>query len=129
MERESQEVHGAMNIETDPILRAKSFYRFTGPPEHWLTALKYMTWGLEESRRSQWGKIKPGDIFFIHSTGTSVFKNAKSGIIGLGVVGSDFSQKTHPLWLEELKNNSNRWPLLVPLSEIYLFSEMPPVEN
>jgi hypothetical protein len=113
-----------MNL--DIALQAKSFLRFTGPPEHWLTAIKYMTWGLEEHLRDQWAKIRPGDIFFIHSMKKSKFTNAKSGIIGLGVIGPGFSEKQNPLWFEETLNNINKWPLLVPLSEIYLFSEVPP---
>lgn len=112
-------------MDTRSILKAKNLFRFTGPPEHWLTAIKYMTWGLEEHLRAQWVKIKPGDIFFIHSTRNSEFKNAKSGIIGLGVVGPDFSEKKNPLWFYETANNVNKWPLLVPLSEVYLFSELP----
>ncbi len=112
-------------MDFDSILKTKSLFRFTGPPEHWLTAVKYMTWGLEEHLRDKWLKIRPGDIFFIHSTKNSAFKNAKSGIIGLGVVGPDFSEKKNPLWFYETVNNINRWPLLVPLSEIYLFSELP----
>lgn len=112
-----------MNL--DIALQAKSFFRFTGPPEHWLTAIKYMTWGLEESLRDRWAKIRPGDIFFIHSTRTSAFSNARSGIIGLGVIGPGFSEKQNPLWFYETFENVNRWPLLVPLSEVYLFSEVP----
>lgn len=116
-------------MDFNSILRTKSFFRFTGPPEHWLTAVKYMTWGLEESLRDKWTRLRPGDIFFIHSTKNSVFKNAKSGIIGLGVVGPDFSEKKNPLWFYETANNVNRWPLLIPLSEIYLFSELPPINT
>lgn len=112
-------------MDFDSVLRAKNFFRFTGPPEHWLTAVKYMTWGLEEHLRERWMRIRPGDIFFIHSTQKSAFKNAKSGIIGLGVVGPDFSEKSNPLWLYEIEQKVNRWPLLVPISEIYLFSELP----
>ncbi|HEY4694727.1 MAG TPA: hypothetical protein VIH52_02070 [Candidatus Nanoarchaeia archaeon] len=84
-----------------------------------------MTWGLQEELRDQWIRIRPDDIFFIHSTQNSAFKNARSGIIGLGVVGPGFSEKKNPLWFYETVNNTNRWPLLVPLSEIYLFSELP----
>jgi len=112
-------------MDLNAVLGAKSFFRFTGPPEHWLTAVKYMTWGLEEELRPRWFKIRPGDIFFIHSTQNSAFKNSKSGIIGLGVVGSDFSEKKNPLWFYETFKKVNRWPLLIPLSEIYLFSELP----
>ena len=114
------------NVNLDTALQAKSFFRFTGPPEHWLTAIKYMTWGLEESLKDRWARIRPGDIFFIHSTQTSAFRNARSGIIGLGVVGPGFSEKQNPLWFYETVHSVNRWPLLVPLSEVYLFSEIPP---
>ncbi|HEY4494261.1 MAG TPA: hypothetical protein VJB95_02415 [Candidatus Paceibacterota bacterium] len=114
-------------MDFSSALKTKQFFRFTGPPEHWLTAFKYMTWGLEEKHRASWKKIQTGDIFFIHSTGAqaSAFSNAASGIIGIGVVGFDFSVKDGPLWHYEIKNNTNKWPLLVPLTEVYLFSELP----
>jgi hypothetical protein len=113
-------------MDFTPSLNAKNFFRFTGPPENWLTAIKFMTWGLEQKHEARWKEIQPGDIFFIHSTAasTSLLKNAKSGIIGLGVVGSNFSVKDYPLWIEEFKNPNKQWPLLVPFSEIYLFSEI-----
>lgn len=111
----------------DSVLNTKHFFRFTGPPEHWLTAIKYMTWGLEIHHKESWKKIQTGDVFFIHSTGgqTSAFKNAVSGIIGIGVVGFDFSVKQNYLWHYEIKNNINKWPLLVPLTEVYLFGDLP----
>lgn len=112
-------------MDLQPALKVKNFFRFTGPPEHWLTAVKFMTWGLEERYRDRWARIRPGDIFFIHSTRNSEFPNAKSGIIGLGVVGPGFQVKENYLWFYETKNRVNKWPLLVPLSEIYLFSELP----
>lgn len=114
-----------MSIDFTPSLEAKKFFRFTGPPENWLTALKFMTWGLEEKYRDRWQEIQPGDVFFIHSTQKSLFKNAKSGILGIGVVGSNFSVKNNFLWIHEMQDQENRWPLLVPFSEIYLFSELP----
>ena len=86
-------------MDFTPLLDTKGFFRFTGPPEHWLYAVKYMTWGLEEKHKVHWQRIQPGDVFFIHSTRNSYFPNAKSGIIGLGVVGSDFSIKKDLRWL------------------------------
>jgi len=113
-------------MDFTPSLNAKNFFRFTGPPENWLTAIKFMTWGLENKYLDRWKEIQTGDIFFIHSTGpqNSLFRNAKSGIIGLGVVGSNFSIKDNYLWIHEYKDKTNRWPLLVPFSEIYLFSKL-----
>ena len=40
-------------------------------------------------------------------------------------MGYHFSIKDNFLWHYEIKKQTNRWPLLVPLSEIYLFSEVP----
>lgn len=115
---------------TDSI-KNKKFYRFTGPPEHWLTAIKYMTWGLNKSLENRWKEIQTGDIFFIHSTGkgVSMFSNAKSGIIGIGIVGPNFRIKENLLWLKEQKEKENIWPYLIPLSEVYLFSEIPDPET
>jgi hypothetical protein len=114
-------------MDFTPSLNAKSLFRFTGPPENWLTAIKFMTWGLENKYLERWKEIQTGDVFFIHSTGaqTSLFRNARSGIIGFGVVGSNFSIKDYYLWIHEQKDKINRWPLLVPFSEIYLFSQLP----
>ncbi len=114
-------------MDLSSALNQKQFYRFTGPPEHWLTAFKFMTWGLEAKHQESWKKIQTGDVFFIHSTGypRSAFRNAKSGIIGIGVVGFDFSVKENLLWHYEVKHHENKWPLLVPLTEVYLFGELP----
>lgn len=114
-------------MDFTPSLNAKNFFRLTGPPENWLTAIKFMTWGLEEKHLNYWKRIQTGDVFFIHSTGaqTSFFKNAKSGVIGIGVIGANFSRKDNYLWMQEYRDKINKWPLLVPFSEIYLFSELP----
>ena len=86
-----------------------------------------MTWGLEEKHLSRWQRIEPGDIFLMHSTSTNTMvKGAPSSVIGFGVVSPDFRRKNGPLWLEELERHTNKWPLLVPFSEIYLFSKLRP---
>ena len=105
------------------FINKKKLFKFTGPPENWVTAIKFMTWGLEEKYRNQWGNIMPGDIFLMHSTSTNTrVKGAISAVIGFGVVGINPTIKNNPLWLEEVEKNINKWPLLVPFSEIYLFS-------
>ena len=48
-------------MDFTPSLNAKNFFRFTGPPENWLTAIKFMTWGLEEKYLSRWKEIQTGD--------------------------------------------------------------------
>lgn len=110
-------------------LSERQLYKFTGPPENWLTAIKFMTWGLEQKYLSRWKQIEPGDIFLMHSTSTNTLvKGAPSSVIGFGVVSSEFRRKDSPLWLQEIERHENIWPLLVPFSEIYLFSEIRPPE-
>ena len=58
-------------MDFTPSLNAKQFFRFTGPPENWLTAIKFMTWGLIRDYEERWKKIQPGDVFFIHSTASA----------------------------------------------------------
>jgi hypothetical protein len=115
-----------MNLEE---INKRGLFKFTGPPENWITCMKFMTWGLTEDYEAQWGKIEPGDIFLMHSMSTdTIVRNATSAIIGFGVVGTQFSKKEGPLWLREHLEKKNIWPLLVPFSEIYLFSQMIPQE-
>lgn len=107
-------------------LRSKKFYRFTGSPEHWLTAIQNYTWGLKLDLLKRWQRIEVGDVFLMHSTRKSRYKSAKSAIIGLGIIGPGFRQKDVFLWQDEFEQNENTYRLLVPFSEIYLFSS---VEN
>lgn len=85
--------------------------------------------GVGKEAEERWKSIQQGDVFFIHSTSgrTSYFSNARSGIIGLGVISANFSVKENHLWIREIKDRINIWPLLIPFSELYLFSELPPL--
>lgn len=117
-------------FDVKKALRTKKFYRFTGPPENWLTAIKYMTWGLEEKYENIWKQISIGDVFLMHSMATkSLYKKVQSVVVGLGVVGGNFRRKDNFLWIHEIKRQQNIWPLLIPFSEIYLFSSLPPHET
>jgi hypothetical protein len=107
------------------IIDKKGLYRFTGPPENWLTAIKFMTWGLNKKNENKWKEIQPGDLFILHSTKSNRFSNSKPSFIGFSIVGSNFSIKDNLLWIEEQESKKNIWPYLVPFSEIYLYSELP----
>lgn len=106
-------------------LSQRQLYKFSGPPENWITAIKYMTWGLTDNFLERWKQIEPGDIFLMHSMSTNtIVKGAPSAVVGFGVVGPDFRVKNSLLWLEEILESKNKWSLLVPFSEIYLFSDI-----
>jgi len=103
-------------------------WRFTGPPENWITAFRINNWALNENNKSLWeNKIKPGDTVIFHSTKKSEFSNkTQSVVIGFGYVGKPLYEKNELWWLQEVRDNKNYWPYVVPLKEVYLFSD---VEN
>ena len=45
-------------MDFTPSLNAKGFFRFTGPPENWLTGIKFMTWGLNKKMSTDGKKYK-----------------------------------------------------------------------
>lgn len=102
-------------------------YRFTGNPENWITAISHQAWALNENNKGLWEKgLKEGDVVIFHSTAKSDFKGIKprSSIIGFGYVGDGkYVKFSHDLWwYQEKRDKENYWPYVVPLKEIYLFS-------
>ena len=100
-------------------------WRFTGNPENWLTALTISKWALNEHNRSLWERdIRPGDVVLFHSTHKSDFSDhATSSIVGFGYVAEGMVVKDEYWWIQEVRDRQNYWPYVVPLQEIYLFSD------
>ena len=102
-----------------------NIWRFTGPPENWITAFGVNKWALNDHNKSLWeNSLKPGDTVIFHSTRKSEFSNeAQSCVIGFGYVGSSLVEKKEFWWIQEIRDEENYWPYVVPFKEIYLFSE------
>ncbi len=112
-------------MRLDRLINIKSFYRVTGTPENFLTALRYKVWGFNPDRVIDWKKLTPGDIIFFHSKATdSKFQNQNSAIVGFGVVGNNFYKSEDPLWIDE-KIDNKKYPYRFVFSEIYLFADIP----
>ena len=113
-----------MNILSQANIKA--IYRVTGTPENFLTALRFKVWGFNPDRKKDWQKLLPGDILFFHSKkeDSMFITNAKSCVIGFGVVGNNFYENKTPLWIDEVLDN-NSYPYKFSLSEIYLFTNIP----
>lgn len=101
-------------------------WRFTGNPENWLTAIGISKWALNEHNKLLWERdIRPGDVVLFHSTKKSDFSlRAISSVIGFGYVGEGMTTKEDLWWVQEVRDRKNYWPYVVPLKEIYLFSEV-----
>jgi len=100
-------------------------WKFTGTPENWLTAIRLNKWAFNEGGKTRWPKVKTGDTILFHSTRRSDYTNdAVSAIIGFAYVGDGKYKKNELWWPDEIRDNVNRWPYVIPLKEIYLFSDI-----
>jgi hypothetical protein len=100
-------------------------WRFTGNPENWITAVSISNWALNENNKSLWeNHITPGDIILMHATKKSDFHpDAESSVIGIAFVGEGLYIKSDFWWVQEIRDKQNYWPYVVPLKEIYIFSD------
>jgi 5-methylcytosine-specific restriction endonuclease McrA len=105
-------------------------WRFTGPPENWITAISLGKWAFNEHNRPLWEKdIRPGDVALFHSTRNSEFSDhPPSSIIGFGYIGEGMTIKNDYWWVQEIRDQQNQWPYVVPLKEIYLFSDITDID-
>lgn len=112
-----------MNLNN--LINTKSFYRITGTPENFLTAIRYKVWGFNENNVNNWRRINPGDVIFFHSKGadSKFIKRTKSCVVGFAVVGSNFFIDKTKLWIDEHLENKS-YPYKFSFSEIYLFNEI-----
>ncbi len=107
-----------------------SVWRFTGPPENWVTALGIKKWALNENNKNLWeNRFESGDIVFFHSTQESGYDNkAISSVIGYGFIGQHMSIKSDLWWVQEVVDKENKWPFVVPLEQITTFSNIETID-
>ncbi len=85
-------------------------YKFTGPPDFWLTTVEYGSISFEERHESRWKALEAGDVVLLHSRAkpSNDELNAKpNGLIGVGVLGETF-EKDEPWWWDEHKTGDGR---------------------
>jgi hypothetical protein len=98
-------------------------YRFTGPPENWITGIGLKKWAVNENNKSLWERLKPGDIALLHSSASSAYSNkTQSAIIGYAVIGEKRVKNTS-WWIQEIEAEDNKWPYVFSLDQLHLFSE------
>src|SRR5687767_9039653 len=98
-------------------------YRFTGPPENWITGISLGLWAVNENNKGLWEKFEPGDIALLHSTARSGYSNkVTSAVIGYAVIAAKKWTKSEPWWIQEKQAGENMWPYVFSLDEVYLFS-------
>lgn len=104
-------------------------WRFTGPPENWVTGLSRGYWAVNENNKGIWEQIQKGDIALLHSTASSGYSNkTPSCIIGYAIIGARKFTKNELWWIQEIQQGANEWPYVFSLDKYYLFGETPNVD-
>jgi predicted HNH restriction endonuclease len=99
-------------------------YRFTGPPENWITGIGISRWAVNDNNKGLWEKFEPGDIALLHSTAKSSYSNnTPSAVVGYAVIASKKWIKDGLWWIQEKQSGNNLWPYVFTLDEIYLFRD------
>ncbi len=102
----------------------RNTYRFTGPPENWITGIGLKKWAVNNFNKLLWDKLQPGDIALLHSSISTVYSNRTvSSIIGYATIANAKFRKTDSSWIQEIQDNDNKWPYVFTLDKIYLFSD------
>ena len=96
-----------------------SFYRATGPIDHWITAVEKKVWGF--SSEGDYNSVEEGDVLLLHATNSAVnskLTSKKSGIIGVAVI-SGKREKDEPWWWSE-HEEGDEWKYVVDLEPMLI---------
>ncbi len=85
-------------------------YKFTGPPDYWLTTVEYGSLSFEDRHENRWNEVEAGDVALLHSRAepsNDTLPHKPNGLIGVGVIGEKF-KKDEPWWWEEYEVGGGR---------------------
>ncbi len=105
-------------------------YKFTAPPEYWLSSVAYGSVSFEDRHRNRWKEIEEGDVAFLHSRvepSIDEFEKQRAGLIGVGILGSKF-EKDDPWWLDE-HGADRAFSMIVSFDRLFLTGEIDGIDT
>ncbi|WP_311171815.1 MrcB family domain-containing protein [Halobellus ordinarius] len=130
----SSSISGSNSISNHLENGEASIYKFTAPPDYWLSAYEYAAIGFEESESDEWEAIQQGDVIFFHSTqspGWEVLDDQEAGIIGAGIVQATTVKADGESWWydeQEDRPKSDEFPYLVTFESLYATGDLDVVD-
>ncbi len=109
-------------------------YKFTAPPDYWLTTFEYAALSFERDEREAWNKLNQGDIILFHSRSNPSWEDLEaqeSGLIGGGIVRTTTSKSdTESWWYDEHEGGpkGNSFPLLVVFERLFTTGQLNEVD-
>ena len=100
-------------------------YKFTAPPEYWLSSVEYGSVSFEDRHRNRWREVKEGDVALLHSRAEpsiDEFEEQRAGLIGVGILGEKF-EKDDPWWLDEYEAG-REFSMIASFDRLFLTGEI-----
>ncbi len=95
-------------------------YKFTAPPDFWITGLEYNSVCFESADREDWEGLSEGDVVVFHSRSQpsdDSLSEQPAGLIGAGILGR-MVEKTDPWWRDEHENGES-YPLVATFNRLF----------
>ena len=105
-------------------------YKFTAPPEYWLTSVEYGSISFEERHRDRWDEIEPGDVGILYSRAepsVGGFDVQPAGVIGVVILGETY-EKDDPWWWEE-REGGEEFSLIASYDRLFLTGEIDNIDT
>ncbi|WP_243641334.1 AAA family ATPase [Natrarchaeobius halalkaliphilus] len=105
-------------------------YKFTAPPEYWLSSVEYGSVSFEDRHRDRWKEIEEGDVALLHSRAEpsiDEFEEQRAGLIGVVILGTKF-EKADPWWLDEHEAD-REFSMIASFDRLFLTSEIDDIDT
>ena len=105
-------------------------YKFTAPPDYWLTAYEYAAISFSESDSSHWEALEPGDVVVFHSRSLpdwDALDEQPNCILGAGIIRQKATISDHEPWgYGEHPNSSNdeTFPYVISFKNLYVTGDI-----
>ncbi len=105
-------------------------YKFTAPPDYWLTAIEFGSVSFEEPHRDRWNQLEAGDVAVFHSRAdpsNGALDSQSGGLIGAGIIGERF-EKSEPWWSDEYRSEKE-FSMVASFDRLFLTSDIGQIDT
>lgn len=109
----------------------RSVYLFTGPPDYWLSAIRYRAISFDESNKNRWREVSGGDIAILHSRATPGRDDLDlqpNGFLGAGILGETCVREGEAWWWEEIEGDEE-FSNLVSFDRLFVTGDLETIDQ
>ncbi|MFA9501331.1 AAA family ATPase [Natrinema sp. H-ect1] len=105
-------------------------YKFTAPPDYWLTSVEYGAVSFETDHRDRWEGVSKGDVAILHSRAEPSAEDLSrqpNGIIGVGILGERFENDER--WWRDEHETDVHYPFIVTFDRLFLTGSIDDIDT